>query len=116
MNIRLPHRKNRFLNLVTDKLNSLFDKRPRCSYRRNFWYQKSNLIEINRLCPGQSTALKPYKNTKFMKSFDIYLLDKSLYANYATYLLNQPQSSAAGILGEKPIVLFVDYKVMFFVC
>jgi len=51
-----------------------------------------------------------------MKSFDIYLLDKNLYANYATYLLNQPQSSAAGILGEKPIVLFVDYKVMFFVC
>lgn len=58
-----------------------------------------------------TALMKPYRNSKFMKSFDIYLVDKSLYSNYASHLLNNP-SIPGDILGEKPNVLFADYKVI----
>lgn len=105
MNIKLPYRRNKFLNLIMDKLELIFNKKPLCSYKRLFYLRNSNRVDT-RYC--QRYMVKSCSNIEFMKSFDIYMVDKNLYENYAHNLLNG--SVKMPVPGRKPIILFANYK------
>jgi len=109
MKIKQPQRKNQFLNLILDKMEISFDtRRLKCSHVKRFEELYMPVVKSS-FC--KKSLINPNISVKFARTFDVYLMDKNLYASYAHNLLNGSISNFFS--GSKPIILFADYKVNF---
>jgi len=110
MKIKQPQTKNQFLNLIINKLETSFEtRRLKCCHKYQFEELYMPPVFKSNFC--KNSSINPNINAKFARSFDVYLMDKNLYVNYANNLLNEYITKKFS--GNKPIVLFVDYKVNF---
>lgn len=101
--------RTKFQNMSRNKLKSKFQKHLTCCPKQNSFLSKK-LIEEFTHCDNTILPQPRHTSIAFSRNLDIYLIDKKLYSNYASNIMNKYISSSE----NQSNVIFVDHRVIFF--